>query len=66
VTTHRQRRRQRGDTAVDTVVDARLTGAQNTAYGFDAAGNVQRVQYPNTVTNLYQYSNRAERLKRVV
>jgi len=39
------------------VVDARLTGTQNTAYGFDAVGNLQRMQYPNSVTNVYQYDS---------
>jgi YD repeat-containing protein len=33
-------------------VDMRLTGTQNTAYGFDVVGNLQRMQYPNNVTNL--------------
>jgi RHS repeat-associated protein len=39
------------------VVDSRLVGATNTAYGFDAVGNLQRIQYPNSVTNLYKYDS---------
>lgn len=39
------------------VIDSRLAGAQNTAYGFDAVGNLQRIQYPNSVTNQYQYDS---------
>jgi RHS repeat-associated protein len=37
------------------VADGRLTGTQNTAYGYDAAGNLKWLQYPNTVTNAYTY-----------
>src|ERR1700678_2902290 len=39
------------------VVDLRLTGTQNTAYRFDAVGNLQSYAYPNGVTNLYQYDS---------
>jgi RHS repeat-associated protein len=39
------------------VVDSRLAGATNTTYGFDAVGNLQRIQYPNSVTNLCQYDS---------
>ena len=39
------------------VDDGRLGGAQNTAYHFDAAGNLQGMAYPNGVTNLYQYDS---------
>ncbi len=37
------------------VIDARLSGSQNTGYRFDLLGNLQRLSYPNGVTNLYQY-----------
>ena len=39
------------------VIDASLANTQNTAYGYDAVGNVQRLQYPNNVTNFYQYDS---------
>jgi RHS repeat-associated protein len=39
------------------VVDSRLAGATNTAYGFDAVGNLQGIQYPNSVTSQYQYDS---------
>lgn len=38
-------------------VDARLSGTQNTGYGFDAVGNLQSYVYPNAVTNFYQYNS---------
>lgn len=39
------------------VVDGRLVGTENTAYGFDAVGNLQKIQYPNGATNFYQYDS---------
>jgi RHS repeat-associated protein len=41
------------------VSDARLSGmaANNTTYGFDAVGNLQRYSYPNGLTNLYQFDS---------
>jgi RHS repeat-associated protein len=37
------------------VIDGRLSGASNTSLGYEAAGDLQRMQYPNGMTNLYQY-----------
>jgi RHS repeat-associated protein len=39
------------------VVDSRLAGATNTAYDFDAVGNLQGIQYPNSVASQYQYDS---------
>jgi YD repeat-containing protein len=40
------------------VVDHRLTGTRNTAYQYDAVGNLATLRYPNGVTNLWQYDAR--------
>ena len=38
------------------VLDARLgLSVTNTSYGYDRAGSLQRISYPNGLTNLYQY-----------
>jgi len=40
------------------VVDNRLTGTKNTSYGYDGVGNLTVLQYPNGVTNQWQYDTR--------
>src|SRR6185312_8279565 len=35
----------------------RLIATKSTAYTYDNIGNLQTVQYPNTLTNLYQYDS---------
>jgi RHS repeat-associated protein len=40
------------------VIDHRLTGSNMTSYGFDGAGNLTRLRYPNGVTNQWQYDAR--------
>ena len=43
---------------VTNVVDQRLTGTKNTAYQYDAVGNLATLKYPNGITNLWQYDTR--------
>jgi RHS repeat-associated protein len=40
------------------VVDNHLTGTKNTAYTFDAVGNLKGLKYPNAVTNAWEYDTR--------
>jgi YD repeat-containing protein len=42
---------------LETVEDNRLSVNQNTAYTYDAAGNLQSYTYPNQVTTSYAYNN---------
>jgi len=43
---------------VTNVVDQRLTATRNTAYQYDAVGNLATLKYPNGITNLWQYDAR--------